>query len=1136
MAKRANKGRRNPYRPGQVLREPVFSDPGHNRRRVFAFVATIIPTFFAAWVAIFGAHLYFVDKLQAPPRAALPATAFAEQADAEGSTAFGVVPQDVCETSPYPTIVPRSNDPNLRVLPTETVFAFLPYLPETTYASLETGINAIDVLMPEWFRVTNAREGVVMLNREAEHQVFLKQVIDRSFPRVRVVPVVRVIHGSLPANGADWQTLVRLAEDLANLAVARGYYGLAIMPAGIESSEMQAFANLAALLDVALNAHGLRSHLLASVDSPLLNKHVLIEAMDLVIVKTFRDPWVGNPPEPLAANDWFNARARWAIETVGREKLVVMLGSFAVDWSRQAAAPERIPVADAFRRLAANGGKFDYPAEAGNLRMRYETPSGVAHEIWSLDAASLYNQLAVLSELELRQVGLWSLGFEDPSVWPILSVQLLNPENAARFIAEVDFSDFVGYEGSGPFQRLTRSAVIGKRLVSIDPESGLVSNQGFAPLPEPWGILRYGQPAPDTVAITFDDGPDPTHTAAILDVLSERDVTATFFVVGAHVLQSPEIVRRMLTEGHLVGSHTFLHPEIGDKPLLRTLFEVNALQRLLEVVTGRGTLLFRTPYGRSEGPMTGEDAAPMEVLENAGYVIVGSDVVPPDWLALDAQEIVDFVMKTLERSGGNVIVLHDGGGDRQATVDALGPLIDRLRADGYEIADLAAMLGISRDQAMPVAGGSFALLDQVSFGLLRAMSGLLIGLFWVLIAVGVVRSLVIVMLALGRRRHDPKAGIFAPPVTVVIPAFNEELTIIRCIDSVFASDYPSIRVIVVDDGSTDHTFERVRAHAARVPGILVFHEPNKGKPVALDAAYGSYGGIDTEIVVAIDADSMLARNAITLLSQHFADPAVGAVAGRVRVGNRRGLLTKLQALEYLTAQSIDRRAFERLNSILVVPGAIGAWRTRAVREAGLYSADTVTEDADLTVSVIRAGYRVVYEDRAYAVTEAPETVRQFLGQRLRWSFGMLQTAFKHIAGAARQRLFVGWVALPDLLVVGFGFSILAPLVDLILIGTLLDLAVDSVVGRPERVVDVRPHLLFGYALLPLMDVVLILVAMRLDRSESLGLLLLFPVQRFFYRQLMYFSALRAMFRAATGNMTRWGHLKRTGHARLSKSN
>ena len=233
-----------------------------------------------------------------------------------------------------------------------------------------------------------------------------------------------------------------------------------------------------------------------------------------------------------------------------------------------------------------------------------------------------------------------------------------------------------------------------------------------------------------------------------------------------------------------------------------------------------------------------------------------------------------------------------------------------------------------------------------------------------------------------RARFDPA---YAPSVAVVVPAYNEEKVIVQTIASLLASEHPArFEIIVVDDGSTDATYRRVGEAFAGNAAVRVFTRPNGGKSAALN-----FGVAQTraEIVVALDADTLFRRDALAKLIRHFADPRVGAVAGNAKVGNRINVLTRWQALEYITSQNLDRRAFDVLNCITVVPGAVGAWRRELIEQAGGFSDLTLAEDADLTLAIRKLGYRVVYEEAAVALTEAPDTVRGFLRQRYRWMYG-----------------------------------------------------------------------------------------------------------------------------------------------------
>jgi cellulose synthase/poly-beta-1,6-N-acetylglucosamine synthase-like glycosyltransferase len=453
-------------------------------------------------------------------------------------------------------------------------------------------------------------------------------------------------------------------------------------------------------------------------------------------------------------------------------------------------------------------------------------------------------------------------------------------------------------------------------------------------------------------------------------------------------------------------------------------------------------------------------------------------------------------------------------------------LIDTLRADGYQFASLGQLIGIGRDQLMPPDTGLRARFDGFSFGLIQAVRQGIAWVFWFVVIVGTARSAVFLALPLLRRRPQDGPGEFRPPVTVLVPAYNEEDVIQRNMQAVLDSAYDDLRIVVIDDGSTDGTLARLNEAYGNDPRVTILSEPNRGKWLALDRAYDE---VTTDFVIAIDADTLIAPDAIAKLVAHFRDPKVGAVAGNVRVGNRQNLLTALQSLEYVTAQNIDRRAAEVFDGVMVVPGAIGAWRVDAVRKVGLYSNQTLTEDADLTVSVLRLGYHVVFEEHAYSVTEVPATIRGFLLQRLRWSLGMMQTAWKH-RGAASEGRAIGLITIPDLFLFGVVMPLLAPLADLLFLGTLIDFLVNILTGQTGLIDRAAVQVLLGYLALPAMDFFKAALALHYEKTERWTLLLVQPFQRILYQPLLYLSALRALFRAIDGKPTPWTKLVHRGTA------
>jgi cellulose synthase/poly-beta-1,6-N-acetylglucosamine synthase-like glycosyltransferase len=267
----------------------------------------------------------------------------------------------------------------------------------------------------------------------------------------------------------------------------------------------------------------------------------------------------------------------------------------------------------------------------------------------------------------------------------------------------------------------------------------------------------------------------------------------------------------------------------------------------------------------------------------------------------------------------------------------------------------------------------------------------------------------------------------------------------------------------------------------------------------------------------IDADTHLLPNAMGLLIAHFANPKVGAVAGNVKVGNEVNWLTKWQSIEYITSQNFDRNAFAYINAITVVPGAIGAFRKAAIQDAGGFTADTFAEDCDLTIRILRAGYRISNENKAIALTEAPETLKMFLKQRFRWTFGVMQSFWKN-----RDALFnpsygsLAWIALPNILVFQMLIPMIAPLADFFMIIGLLT-------GNAIMILKY-------YGLFMLVDVAVALVAFMFERERIWKLVWLIP-QRLVYRWLMLYVLFKSIKRAIKGELQSWGVIKRTGNIR-----
>ena len=228
-------------------------------------------------------------------------------------------------------------------------------------------------------------------------------------------------------------------------------------------------------------------------------------------------------------------------------------------------------------------------------------------------------------------------------------------------------------------------------------------------------------------------------------------------------------------------------------------------------------------------------------------------------------------------------------------------------------------------------------------------------------------------------------------ISLIVPAYNEEKSISQCIASLQALDYPDFEVIVVDDGSRDRTLEISRSMEG--PRVKVLHQENKGKSEALNTGIRAASGT---IILTIDADTRLNPTALRSISARFeGNPRLGAVAGNVKVDAPKGLLKMIQDLEYTTSIGYIRKAQSVLGAVLIVPGPVAAIRKEIIEKVGGFSSATFAEDFDMTLAVLKAGYKVQFEEGAIAYTIAPGTVIDLLKQRRRWYRGMIQVLSKN---------------------------------------------------------------------------------------------------------------------------------------------
>jgi len=724
------------------------------------------------------------------------------------------------------------------------------------------------------------------------------------------------------------------------------------------------------------------------------------------------------------------------------------------------------------------------------------------------------------------------LGFLVPQMWAAPAQAVV----VGPALSMLDTGSKAPVVGVGPLRRVLRVGVVGGRKVGFEPFTGqrLVTFSG-AESAEAGGSryviqeFGYSATATRTISMTFDDGPDPVVTTALLSVLSANKAPATFFVVGKNVAQNPEVVARMVREGHAVGVHTLTHPDFTSEPLWRQQVELVATSRVLRAVTGQQVGFWRMPYEGGDSDSLQHTVGGVLRAQRMGYTFAAHDFDTNDWEhdANPAGRVGDIPLPDLDSGANLTILMHDGGGpNRMRTVEYVKRLIPYARAHGYTFQTMpqvqpALLAGVHPVQ--PTVGDYASLLVVKT---LFVWPNLLVSALFVL------AMLMVVLVGFGnatlswvrfRRRRRvvfPGPGDIDLGTSVVLAAFNEEPVIARTLDSILTSDYPLLEVIVVDDGSTDGTADQVRSVMARDPRVVLLRQPNTGKAHALNNGVAAAAG---DFVVTLDADTIMEPNTVTNMMRHFAlDGAqrLGAVAGVVRVGNRRtNLLTRWQALEYLTQIGVERAAQDALGAISIIPGACATWRKEAILDAGGYSNITLAEDCDLALTMHHLGWKVTQDDEALAFTEVPETVDDLLAQRTRWTFGTLQAIWKHRGMMFRRRYgALGFYVMPN-----YVLSVAMPVIFMPFIAVMAWLAFE------QQGFDV---LVKYFILFLLAHLIITAVAVRLMR-EKYHHLLMVPVYRLVYEPLRAYLLYTSVFLAIKGGRMGWNKLVRTGSMDLS---
>ncbi len=1058
-----------------------------------------------------------------------------------------------------------------------------------SFSSLKEHVHQIDMLFPQWLHVDSPSGTLMMMSGDnlREYPVIqgatihdpddmnkVKRVIQQAHEDTEIFPQLNNFNphtqtwdegmGAVLQDPDKAATL--RAQIIRFLTAYPAYRGLSFDIESIPDDADPAYLAFIQALYAEMHPLNLTLYVNVPVSTSDSDLKQIAANSDAIVLMNYDQHEATSDPGPVAAQSWFVGNLERVLKVVPKNKLICALGNYGYDWTlsipsrKSHRKPEvlntdDLSVSDAWERASDADADLDLNYDTLNPHFEYiDEDNNQRHVVWFLDAVTVLNEMRAARQLGLQTFALWRLGEEDSSLWNIWDRPSAPTSLSALGIVQPGHD--VDTEGDGDILRITGLPQPGKRTVEVDtdepdPRKKLIIDEHMDVYPHTYTVEQYGY-HPNEVALSFDDSPDPTWTPKILDVLKAKNVKGTFMVIGEEGAQHVGLLRRIVREGNEIGSHTWTHPDISEISRRQLDLEINLTERLFESKLGVQPMYFRPPYDIDEEPDTDDEAAPAWYIQQKGYIIIGSKIDTDDWdenPRKTTPEIIDSVftqlqtMKTKPQFRGSVILMHDGGGDRSVTVAALGPLIDALRAHGYKVVPVSALMGKTTAQVMPPLGfwaRVRSIPDSIAFSALDIVGTLIVLVFFIGDVLMSARLVLVGVLAMIDRLRKPRTAaspVYQPRVAVLIPAYNEEKVIVRTIRSVLNSDYKNLHVIVVDDGSLDRTAEvAAAAYAQQIASgrVQVLTKANAGKAAALNYALER---IHEEVYVGIDADTVIAADAISKLVAHFEDQKIGAMAGNAKVGNRVNLWTRWQALEYITSQNFERRALNLFHVVTVVPGAIGAWRTAAVKDAGGYPLNTVAEDADLTMSLLERGYKVDYEDRALAYTEAPVDAKGLMRQRFRWSFGTLQAVWKHRAAFARNKA-MGLFALPNILIFQMLLPLVSPFIDLMFVAGVINFFVDRHY-HPEAASPASFEKLVLYFLAFLViDFITSSLAFCLERRHPANkgdawLLFHIWLQRFAYRQVFSVVLFKTLKRAIDGKPFNWDKLERT--AKMSKT-
>jgi peptidoglycan-N-acetylglucosamine deacetylase len=1002
-----------------------------------------------------------------------------------------------------------------------------------SYTALANHISKMNMVLPEWFFINPVTNSLEIKIDTAALSLMKK------YP-VKVLPVIsnlNVVKGDdywdndiLKNTLGNKEKRNQLISDITSALNKYQLQGINIdFEEWDESTSKDVIQFQKQLYDTLHAQHKIVSQDILPLDRGDKDAIKLAIYNDYVFLMAYNQHWSESEAGSICEQRWLEKVLDEASSKISNEKIVLCLAGFGYDWKENTDGID-VKYAEALSLALNNKVSVNFDNDTYNSYFDYVDENNEYHEVYFFDAAGIFNAMRLSDEMETAGTALWRLGSEDERIWTFYNQDLSNaglkknPFNFEKLKDVAYVQNTPSYVGDGEVLDVQSFPQSGQLTLEIDSTENIISEQQYTKLPTQYVIKKWGS-VHNQVVLTFDDGPDETYTPQILDILEKEKVPATFFITGANAQDNLPLLERINKNGYEIGNHTYSHPNISEVSTARAELEMKSTRLLIEAVTGKSTILFRAPFNADSEPTNVAEIIPIALSKKNNYYTIGESIDPRDWEdGINADSIYSRIVTQYEANPNKgVILLHDAGGNRRATVKALPKIIAYFKNKNIQITTIGNILGKTAEEIMPTVHNNYASINNaVAFSIFGVKKTVAV-LFIIAFFLGLIRIFSVLTLALLQRKKSQKENAFIlsntkqPAVSIIVPAYNEQVTIEKTIKNLLLQQYPNFNIIFVDDGSKDDTYAIVKEKFATNKKVEIHTKENGGKATALNFGINLS---ENDFVVCIDADTVLLPNAIEEMMRFFVSENVGVVAGNVKVGNQKNLLTKWQAIEYITAQNIDRRAFDYVNGIAIVPGAIGAFRKEAILKAGSFTSDTLAEDCDITIRINKCGYIIRNCNTAIAMTEAPETIQPLLKQRIRWSYGVMQSFWKNKHACFNPKYKgLGLLGLPNILLFQIILPLLSPIADLLFIFSLF---------WQSSQIKGNDHLIISYLLLLLVDLIFSAIAFYFEKESFKKLWYVIP-QRIFYKPLMYIVIIRATAKALKGETQLWGTLKRTGN-------